>query len=91
MTRHFEIAEADDAMDREITAFEVQHQALIQHFLHRYVAIYQGKVIDHDTNREELLARIDQGYPDVSILVRKVQEELPKPLRVRSPHFSEIL
>jgi len=87
----FRVAQEDDAMDREIAAFEAQHQALIQQFLNHYVAIYEGQVLDHDMNQELLLERIDQNYPDASILIRKVQEELPKPLLIRSPYFAQHL
>lgn len=85
----FRVAQVEDAMDREIAAFEAQHPALIQQYLHHYVAIYEGQVLDHDLEQEKLSERIDQNYPNASILIRKVQEDLPRPLFIRSPYLSQ--
>ena len=74
-------------MQREIAAFEAMHPTLWQQYPHHYVAIYQGKVIDHDRNQLHLLERIDQAYPQSVVLIRQVESRLPKTLRFRSPRW----
>jgi antitoxin (DNA-binding transcriptional repressor) of toxin-antitoxin stability system len=83
----FQISQPGDALEQEIAAFERQHPALVQQYLYRYVALYLGKVIDHDSDQLALLGRIDRQYPVAPILIRKVEPGLPKPLRVRSPRL----
>jgi len=83
----FQVSQGGDAIEQEIAAFERQHPVLLQHYLQQYVAIYQGRVIDHDSNQLSLLARIDRQYPVNPVLIRKVEPTLPKPWRVRSPRL----
>ncbi len=80
----------DDPMDREIDAYEKMHPELTKKFLGQYVAIYDGQVIDVDNDRWELLARVDDNYPEEIVLIRKVEEELPAPIYIRSPRFSTV-
>jgi len=74
-------------MQREIAAFEAMHPTLWQQYPHYYVAIHQGKVIDHDLNQLHLLERIDQAYPQSVVLIRQIESQLPKILRFRSPRW----
>ena len=90
LPKFFAAAEGDD-MEREIAAYEAQHQALLDKHLGQYVAIHQGDVIDYDDDRSRLRARISTNYPDVIVLVRKVESALPGPIRIRSPKVSRIL
>lgn len=83
----FQTSQSGDAMEQEIAAFERYHAALLRQYLHQYVAIYQGQVIDHDADQLRLLTRIDRQYPATPILIRKVEPNLPQPLRVRSPRL----
>ena len=53
--------------------------------LNEYVAFYQATLIDHDTNQQALLNRINQQYPNEIILIRKVQPDLPQTIYIRSP------
>lgn len=82
---HFVVAQPDDAMDKEIAAYEAQHQELIQHYLGQYVALHNGEVVDHDADRRALRSRINTKYPKKIVLVRKVEAELLRTIYVRSP------
>jgi hypothetical protein len=74
-------------MEQEVAAFEELHADLVKQYLGEYVAIYQGRVIDHDRNESELIDRIEATYPTAVVLVRCVQEQLPPPLYIRSPRL----
>lgn len=85
----FRVSQAGDSMEQEVAAYESQHGALLTQYPGQYIALYQGKVIDHDPDQLNLLARIDQQYPAISVLIRKVERTLPKPRRVRSPRYQK--
>ena len=42
------------------------------------MAVYQGEVIDHDTDQLALVGRLDQTHPDEFVLVRQVTAD-PEP------------
>jgi hypothetical protein len=70
----------EDQLDRperkqEIEAFFDLHPVLWREFPGEYVAIYGGRLVDHDMDRVALLSRIDQNYPDVFVLIRPVRED----------------
>ena len=77
-----------DKMQSEVHAFEEMHAKLWEKYPNQYVAIYQSKVIDHDTDERALLDRLDSTHPDEVVLVRKVLPELPGELVFRSPRFA---
>jgi hypothetical protein len=60
---------------REIEAFVQMHPFLWREFPGEYVAIYGGRLIDHDIDRVALLNRINQNYPGVFVLIRPVRED----------------
>lgn len=73
----------------EIEAFKLMHRQLMQEYLGRYVAIFQGKLVDHDSDPVTLLQRIKQQYPDQVVLRRKVEKQPERILYVRSPRLSK--
>jgi len=74
-------------MEYEVNAFEQMHFDLVSRFLGDYVAIYQGQVVDSDSDQLTLIERIDLRYPDQVVLIRQVQQQLPPPLNFRSPRL----
>lgn len=78
---------AREAMQREVDMFEAMHAVLWSKYPMEYIAMHQGKVVDHDVDEKTLLARIDALYADKVVMIRQVLAELPKPLRFRSPHL----
>jgi hypothetical protein len=75
------------AMQQEVAAFETKYPGLWKQYPHHYVAIYQGIIIDHDTDELTLVQRIDIDYPESVVLIRQVLPQLPQPLIFRSPRF----
>lgn len=79
--------DAQQAMAQEENAYKAMHHQLLTQYAGEYVAIYQGRLIDHDADELALLERLDANYPHDVVLMRKV-EPLPEPeLRIRSPRL----
>ena len=72
-------------MAQEEKAYQAMHQQLIANYTGEYVAIYQGKLIDHDANEIALLQRLDANYPHDVVLMRQVLPQPEPELRIRSP------
>ncbi len=77
--RPFPVDKNRELMLREIEAFRNLHPQLIRQYPGEYVAVYQGQVVDHDSDPVALLKRINQKYPDKVVLRRKVERD-PDPV-----------
>ena len=73
----------------EMQAFIAMHPMLKKNYFGRYVAIYKGKLIDHDTNHEALYLRIDQQYPDEFVWISPVEEEPIPTMVFLSPRIEQ--
>ncbi len=78
-------AENDAAMAREMKAYEALHPTLKADYLGQYVAIREGRLIDHDADPAALYARIVAGYPEEFVWIAPVEEQPLTTLLVRSP------
>jgi hypothetical protein len=67
--------EGNEDADNERITFLQMHQALWEQFPWEHVAIYQGKLVDHDPDGEKLSLRIYEKYPDQFVLIRQVTAE----------------
>lgn len=75
-------------MEREQAAFRRLHPELVVRYPNEFVAIHNGKVVGHDKSRLELVARIDEEYPEQVVLVRAVRTEPEERVLVfRSPRL----
>lgn len=83
----FYVDENRDQMEHEVAAFEIMHSELWKSYANQYVAIYQGQVIDSDSDEIALLDRLDVIHPDDVVLVRQVLEQIQGDLHFRSPRF----
>jgi hypothetical protein len=75
------------AMLRENAAFRQMHADLLRQYSGEYVAILQGKVIDHDQDLPALLQRRRHNYPGLTVLIRQVLPESERILHFRSPRL----
>jgi len=84
----FAVDEAvDKSLAQETIAYEKMHEQLMSQYADEYVAIFNGQLIDHDTDPSALLRRVDAVHPDDIVLVKRVVP-LPEPeIRVRSPQL----
>ncbi len=55
------------------------------------MAVYQGKLVGHDLDREALYRRIDAKYPDEFVWIGPVEEEAIPTLAFRSPRIERNL
>ena len=75
------------AMKQEIAGYKKMHPDLAQKYLGQYVAIYQGKLVDHDVDPVALHKRVTARYPGKVVLSRKVGDDAEPILHMRSPRF----
>ncbi len=83
--REFLRSEARRSMQREMDAFLHLHVRLLADHAGDYVAIYHGKLVDHDSDQLALYQRVERRYRDTPVLIKQV---LPNPEEVytfRSP------
>lgn len=85
--REFLRAEARRAIQREAEAFRSLHAELLGEIPDQYAAIYQGKLVDHDSDQLVLFLRIEANYPGLPVLIRQVRPEIEEVINVRSPRF----
>lgn len=77
--------EDDEGVDREMTAYAAMHPGLWKQYPGQYVAVYEGRLIDHDTSDMALSQRVNENYPDVFVWMCKVE---PQPFRtLQMPSF----
>lgn len=74
-------------IDREMEAYSAMHTELKQRFLGEYVAVHNGELVDHDTDRRALSRRVRQKYKSVAVLITPVKEEPEREFLMLSPRF----
>lgn len=75
------------ALLAESEAFKQQHHQLQEMYDGQYIAMLDGKVVDHDADRVELSDRIYANYPEHTILIRRVEQQPERILHFRSPRL----
>jgi hypothetical protein len=83
--RQFLRSETRRMIQRESKAFRAMHAQLFAKYPGQYVAIYQGRVIDHDEDQLALFLRVDERYPQAPLLIKRVLSEPEKVYVLRSP------
>ncbi len=81
------LADADEDIPPEMQAYLALHPLLKENYFGQYVAIYQGKLIDHDPDHEALYRRIDAQYPDEFVWISRMEKEAMPTLTFRSPRI----
>jgi len=76
-----------DRIRSETDAFRSMHAELVKKHLGQYVAVYDGKVVDHDQDFPALHRRIRQRFGRRPVLLRRVTTEPDHQLVFRSPRF----
>lgn len=77
----------DDEAKDEIASFHALHPQLQREYLGEYVALHGGKVVDHDLDRIQLFARIEERFPNQFVLIRPVQKPVDREFYFRSPRL----
>lgn len=71
----------------EAEAFRSMHAELAERYLGQYVAVHDGKVVDHDEDFQSLHSRIRQQFGRQPVLLRRVETVSERVLVFRSPRF----
>jgi hypothetical protein len=79
--------ESDDAIDREEAAYIKMHPTLREKHFGEYVAIYQGQLVDYDTDGAALSRRMHRKFPNTFVWMSKVTEEPIQTIHVPSFRF----
>ena len=75
------------AILREEAAFRQLHSSLHKQYAGQYVAIYNGQLIDSDSDQVVLYRRIRQQYPGEFVWIAPVNESPDEVLVFRSPRL----
>ena len=76
-----------DQIQSETEAFRNMHTELLSRYADQYVAIYEGKLVDHDPDFQSIHERIRQRFGRQPILIRRVTSEIEHTLTFHSPHL----
>jgi ferric iron reductase protein FhuF len=76
-----------EKLQAELDAFQAQLPDLVMQFPDEYVAIHEGRVIDHDTDLRSLHSRVYAQMGSVPVLLQKVTETPAPEILVRSPRL----
>ena len=76
------------AMDREEAAYRRLHPSLLEKYPDQYVAIYDGELVDHDSDQVELYLRVKLRYSNKFIWIAPVRPESEETYITRSPRFN---
>ncbi len=71
----------------ETEAFNEQYDMLKANYAGQYVAVHQGKVIDHDTDIRSLHLRVYEQLGRTPVLLKQVMDEPERELHFRSPRL----
>jgi predicted transcriptional regulator len=71
----------------ETVAFNAQREELRAMYRGQYVAIHQGKVIDHDSDLRTLQLRVYEQLGHTPVLLKRVTDDPERELIFRSPRL----
>jgi len=63
---------------------------LWRQYPNQYVAVYQGRLSDHDPDQLALLQRVEEHYLEIPVLIRQVLAEPEEVYTFRSPRVAEL-
>lgn len=86
----FPVHEQRSIMEQNVATFHAMHRELVEQYLGQYVAICDGKMVDHDADPILLMERIRRDYPQQIVLRRKVENVVERELRIRHPRFERM-
>ena len=89
--RRFLRYETRRKMQRETDVFRAMHAELRGRYPDQFVAIYRGRLIDHDADQLTLFRRVDERYPNVPVLIKQILLESEEVYTFRSPRIEDEL
>jgi hypothetical protein len=77
-------------IDAEVKAYHRKHPRLRAKYLGKYIAMHNGRVVDHDQDASALYQRIRKRFGQTPVLIRLVEEVPERVLVFRSPRLEPI-
>jgi hypothetical protein len=74
-------------IEAESRAFEAMKARLLGKYAGRYVAVHNGKVIDHDADLRTLHLRVYQKHGRIPVLLKQVLAGPEREIVIRSPRL----
>jgi hypothetical protein len=74
----------------ETGAFNEQHENLLLEYTGQYVAMHQGKVVDHDPDLRTLHLRVFERFGHITVLLKQVSERPEREFVFRSPRLERV-
>ncbi|MDE0142588.1 MAG: hypothetical protein OXI80_02760 [Caldilineaceae bacterium] len=74
-------------MNQNVETYRELHAELVMTHLGQFVAICDGRLIDHDPDPVSLLQRVRTKYPEKVVLRRKVESVPEHQLQIRHPRI----
>lgn len=75
------------AIRQEAEAFGRLHPELLVTLPGAFVAVHQGRVVDHDADQMALFLRVEAAYGRQPVLIRQVRPEVEQTVTVYSPRI----
>lgn len=76
-------------IEKEQQSYEAQHDQLLEQYKGEYIAMQNGQVIDHDSDRVALSHRVRARYGNAPMLITPVLAQARQTIVVRSPRLRE--
>lgn len=70
-------------IEKELTAFKQQHDALRTQYEGDYVAIHEGEVIEHDSDLRTLHLRVIERFGTIPVLLKKVDSTTERVMTIQ--------
>jgi hypothetical protein len=87
---HYYYQVSRQKIDAEAEAFRRKHARLRAKYLGCYIAMHNGRVVDHDRDLSALNRRIRKQFGKTPVLMRLVEAEPERVLVFRSPRLEPI-
>jgi hypothetical protein len=77
----------NEVMEQEMAAYQAMHPQLLAKYENQFVAVLNGRIVDHDSDQLALVKRRLQNYPSQTVLITQVRPELIRTIHIRSPRL----
>jgi glutamyl-tRNA reductase len=79
-----------EKIQAETEAFNEQREKLLSKYMGQYIAMHQGKVVDHDPDLRTLHLRVFERLGHTPVLLKRVSDEPKRELIFRSPRLEAV-
>jgi hypothetical protein len=80
----------DEKIRQEQAAYERMHPSLVKTHFGKWVAVHEGQLVDSDADDVALHRRVLVGYPDVAVLITRVESSPVREIWLRSPRSGRL-